>query len=169
MSEDAPPIDRLVEGAYAELRRLAERYLGSADRTLQPTAVVHEAYLKLAATDPEAWADREHFLAVAARAMRQILVDAARRRLADKRGGDRSRVTLTGLPEAGPDGLDTLSLDEALTRLGALDPRQARVVELRFFGGLTVPEVAQVLDQSTATVERDWRRARAWLRVQLDG
>lgn len=161
------PVGELVEGAYAELRRLAEKYLGAPGQTLQPTAVVHEAYLKLAQSHPDAWESREHFLAVAARAMRQILVDAARRRLTAKRGGDRARVTLTGLAEGSESGLDALVLDDALSRLALVDERLSRVVELRFFGGLSVPEVAQVLGQSSATVERDWRKARAWLRVQL--
>lgn len=136
-----------------------------ASHTLQPTALVHEAFLKLVDRDAVEYADRGHFLAVAATAMRQILIDHARTRGAAKRGGDRRRVALEDAPVngAGADQLDLLALDEALTRLAALDGRQARVVELRFFGGLSVKETGEALGVSPRTVELDWRMAKAWL------
>jgi len=158
-----------VEDVYAHLRAVAGTYFRgrAANHTLQPTALVHEAWLRMAKSD-SAPTDREHFMAVAARAMRQILVDHARRRGAQKRGGDRERISLTGLPGDAPGELDVLAVDAALTELAQLNERQARIVELRFFGGLTVPETADALDVSVATVEKDWRRARAWLYGKLE-
>lgn len=154
---------------YAQLRAVASRYLaGGGALTLQPTALVHEAWLRLAGTNADgvAWRDRAHFCAVAARAMRQALVDHIRRRSADKRGGGWERVTLTGV--LGPDaGVELLALEGALEQLQALDPRQARIVELRYFGGLSVAEVADCLEVSVSTVEKEWRAARAWLGVAL--
>ena len=139
------------------------------DHTLQPTALVHEAYLRLFPEQAADWADRSHFLRCAARAMRQILVDHARRRNRRKRGGDRNRVPLDSgvafVSDQRPDIL--LALDEALTRLEALDPRQAEVVELLYFTGMTQPEAAEALRVSPRTINREWRLARAWLREQV--
>lgn len=155
---------------YDQLRRIAGRYLaGQAQRyTLQPTAVVHEAYLRLVRPGA-AWQDRAHFVALAATAMRQILTDQSRRRSAEKRGGGRAHITLTGVAASTTDvdAVEVLALDRALTKLAALSPRQARIVELQHFGGLTVDEVAEVLDVSKSLVEKEWRRARAWLRSEL--
>ena len=140
-----------------------------AGHSLQATALVNEAYLRLINARDVAWHDRAHFLAVAARAMRRILVDHARAVQAEKRGGRQFAVSLTEAEGFGtsPD-LDLLRVNEALERLAALDPDQARVVELRFFGGLTIEEAAEALRVSHATVERDWKMARAWLRRELD-
>jgi RNA polymerase sigma-70 factor (ECF subfamily) len=152
---------------YAGLRRLADRYLMGAS-TLQPTALVHEVFLRLGRQELGVCADREHFLAIAATAMRQIAVDHARRRNAAKRGGDWARVTLDGVPAQGAGNpMDVLDLDRVLGRLAGLSPRQAKIVELRLFAGMTVAEVAQLLAVSVATVEKDWRQARAWMRVEL--
>jgi len=139
---------------------------GRAGATLSTTALVHEAYVKLRPARAGAWAGRAHFFGAAARAMRDVLVDAARRRAAEKRGGGAVLVTLGDAAEAvRPDEL--LALDEALVRLGALDVRQLRVVEYRFFAGLTAAETADALGVSTSTVEREWRGARAWLAREL--
>lgn len=141
-----------------------------AGHTLQPTALVNEVYLKLARSPITDDVPKSAFLAIAARAMRQVLIDHARGRLADKRGGDWHRVTLgTGFAESELDALDLIALDEALTKLTAQDERLGRVVELRFFGGLTIDEAAQVLSVSHATVESDWKFARAWLKQRLEG
>ncbi len=153
---------------YDQLRGLARGYLRSASHTLQPTALVHEAFLRMM-RQPGGWQDRNHFIGVAATAMRQILVDHARRRAAGKRGGGRTPVTLTGLPDAGPAVYDLLALDRILSRLTQLSERQARIVELRCFGGLTVDEVAEVLGISGSLAEKEWRRARAWIRRELAG
>ena len=164
---------RLLELVYEQLRALAASYLRGerAGHTLQPTALVHEAFLRLQAGSPVRYQNHTHFFAVAARAMRQVLVDHARRRAAAKRGGDPERVTLDDGLQLGGDAesrvIDVLALDEALERLGKLDERQARVVELRFFGGLTIDEAARVLEVSTDTVEDDWAMARAWLKRTL--
>jgi RNA polymerase sigma-70 factor (ECF subfamily) len=152
---------------YEGLRRLADRFLLGAS-TLQPTALVHEVYLRLGRQEMGFYADREHFLAIAATAMRQIAVDHARRRRAAKRGGDWARVTLEGVPAQGDEhALDVLDLDRVLGRLAELSPRQAKIAELRLFAGMTVPEAAELLAVSVATVEKDWRQARAWMRVEL--
>lgn len=155
-------------GVYDALRGLAAAYLHRerADHTLEPTALVHEAYIKLAGKDD--WKSQTHFQAVAANAMRQILVDHARAKKTQKRGGDRLRVTLSAeaAAEGGPD-IDILALDEALTRLASIDERKARVVELRFFGGLTCAEAAEEVGVSPKTAEADWYFARAWLRERL--
>jgi len=169
---DHAALDALVPIVYEELRRVAEaRMRGeAADHTLQPTALVHETYARLAEA-AVAWDDRAHFFAVAAGTMRRVLVDHARARGRAKRGGDRVQVTLVdGLAASdGPVDHDLLDLDAALERLADLDARKARIVELVFFTGLTQPEVADVLDISIATVERDLRAARAWLGAQLSG
>jgi RNA polymerase sigma factor (TIGR02999 family) len=132
--------------------------------------LVHEAFVKLVESDAKEWEDRTHFFAVAATAMRQILTDHARARAADKRGGDRARVTLDeGALSIEPADLDLVALDEALSELEDYDARKHRVVELRFFGGLTAEETARVLKVSLTTVESDWRAARAWLQMKLKG
>ena len=157
---------------YAELRALAASFLGRerVGHTLQPTALVHEAWIRLSSEDDERWADRAHVFAVSAQVMRRVLVDHARRKQAAKRGGDRERITLSPDITPSPDAeeVDLLALDEALDRLAALDERQARVVELRFFAGLTVEEAAEALGVSERTVAGDWRLARAWLSRALD-
>jgi RNA polymerase sigma factor (TIGR02999 family) len=163
------PLDALFARVYDELRGLAHRVRdGRAGETLNTTALVHEAYLKLFPSRKLEWQSRAHFFAVAARAMRQVLVDAARHRQAQKRGGDVRLVTLGDGEHAAPLPLEELiALEDALTRLAALDDRRVRVVELRFFTGLTVPEIAEVLGVSVPTVEREWRSARAWLTREM--
>lgn len=160
-------LDRLVPLVYDDLRRIAHAHLRreAGPRTLQATALVHEAYVKIAAGNPLTAEDRTHFLAIAARAMRQILVDQARRRSTSKRGGGWLRTTLSSGSEAVEvDPYELLDLDRALQEL---EPRQRQVVELRFFGGLEEAEVAEVLQQSTRTVRRDWVKARARLYRRL--
>jgi len=171
---DPNATDRLLPLVYDELRALAASYFvrQSAGHTLQPTALVHEAYLRLAGNESIEWQSRAHFMAVAARAMRQILINHARDKAAAKRGGDRQRVTLEqAVTPRIDDGreIDLLALDMALQNLARLSERQARIVELRFFGGLTIDETAHVLGVGTTTVEDDWRLARAWLARQLKG
>jgi RNA polymerase sigma factor (TIGR02999 family) len=138
---------------------------------LQATALVHEAYVRLIDQRQVRWRNRAHFFGVAASMMRRILVDQARVRRAEKRGGKLDRVTLSGidLPSDAPDEIDVLALHGALERLAAFDPRQERIVELRYFGGLTIEETAEVLAISEATVVREWTIAQAWLRVELSG
>jgi RNA polymerase sigma factor (TIGR02999 family) len=168
--EDRDAVDALVDHVYATLRRMAGRQMGAerVDHTLSPTALVHEAYLKLVDQHQLDWRDRAHFYAVAARIMRRVLIDHARRKLAGKRGGDQVRVTFSdevGGVVAGPESL--IELDHALDRLEELSPRQRQVVELRFFGGMTHEEVAAVLGVSVPTVRRDWRLAQAWLQREM--
>jgi RNA polymerase sigma factor (TIGR02999 family) len=157
---------------YGELRALAGGLFRSQkkDHTLQPTAVLHEAWLKMA-NAPAAYADRVHFFAVAARAMRQVLVNHARDAAAEKRGGgaERRRVTISEAAAAGggSDPLDVIALHDALDELKALEPRQAQIAELRFFGGLTTPETAEALGVATRTVELDWKMAKDWLARRL--
>src|SRR5512135_2443203 len=165
-------LDALVPHVYGELRRQADRYLRGqrAGHTLQATALVHEAFLRLVDQTHVSFKDRALFFAVASRAMRQILVDHSRRRHAGKRGGDATRLVLEdGTASVEPRGVDLMALDGALARLEELDPGQARLVELRFFGGLTVEETAVVLGCSPATVKRSWNSARAWLFGELGG
>lgn len=161
----------LGQATYNQLRRMAAANMQGQAALLQPTAVVHEAWMKVARHRPDIFADRAHFLSLAARAMRQIIVDHARARAAVKRGGDRVQVSLSGVDEAtGDDELhDVLTINAQLDALAEVDPRRARVVELKFFGGMTTPEIAAALEASVSTVERDWRIARAWLRSQLAG
>lgn len=165
LDEDFMPV------VYAELRRLAAHYLRGErpGQTLQPTALVHEAYLRLRKDRPDRWQNRAHFCAIAAHAMRQILIERARARGALKRGGGQPRVTFDeSLPAAAPDAaIDLVALDAALDRLAALDAAQARIVELRFFGGLSIEETADALEISPATVKRHWAVARAWLLKEL--
>jgi RNA polymerase sigma factor (TIGR02999 family) len=175
-SGDRGALDALLPAVYAELRRQAERVLRreASGHTLQPTALVHEAWLRLVEQRPGGLEGRAHFVAVAARCMRQVLVDAARARRADKRGGGVQAVTLdpqADLPvhaAADEAGLDVLALDEALQRLAVIDPQQARLVELRYFVGLTLDETATALGVSAATVSREWAVARRWLRRELE-
>ena len=160
----------LFADVYAELRALAARYLRRERKshTLQPTALVHEAYFKLVGQTRVDWHGRAHFMATAAHAMRQILVDHARRHSAAKRGGNRHRIALDDNLVIEPDrNVDLLALEDALTRLTKLDPRQAQMIELRFFGGLSVAEVAKVMGISKRSVEREWTMVRAWLRREL--
>lgn len=166
----AVPVAQLYERVYDQLKTLARRVrAGRAGETLNTTALVNEAYLKLAAGKSQSWNDRAHFFAIAARAMRQILVDSARRRMASKRGGgDRWMVSLDETAHSAPMRAEHLiALDEALSRLTKIDPRRASVVEYRYFAGLTAAETAKVLQVSSATIERDWRTARAWLASAL--
>jgi RNA polymerase sigma factor (TIGR02999 family) len=169
---DAGALDDLFRHVYAELRSLAHRVrAGRAGDTLSTTELVHEAYLKLVPSTDVEWQSRAHFFGVAARAMRQVLVDAARRRLAGKRGGgEELAVTLDEMLHAAPvRSAELIALDDALHRLAVLDPRRARVVEYRFFAGLPVRDIAHLLDVSSGTVERDWRAARAWLATEISG
>jgi RNA polymerase sigma factor (TIGR02999 family) len=166
---DANAAESLVPLIYDDLRALAARYMRNepADHTLQPTALVHEAFLRLVDTERVEWRTRAHFMAVAARTMRRILVDHARRRRAIKRGGGKKVTLVEGMAFHEQRPLDLVALDDALAALAGIDERQSSVVELRFFGGLGVEEIAEVLDVSTATVKRDWRFARAWLLKEL--
>lgn len=160
----------LMTQVYGELRRLARKYMRAerANHTLQATALVNEAYLRLMGQQGVTWQDRAHFFAAAAQLMRHILVDHARARRADKRGGEQQQVTLTeALASEENKTVEVLALHEALEKLANLDPRQARVVELHFFGGLTFGEIAYILDASERTVKRDWTMARAWLKLAL--
>jgi RNA polymerase sigma factor (TIGR02999 family) len=169
---DRQALDQLLPMIYAELRRTAARQLREkrAVHTLQPTALAHEAYLKLVGQREVQWQNRAHFLGCAAQAMRHILVDYARGRAAAKRGGGDARVTLTeGAAVAEERGIDVLALEEALGRLEQLNARQCRVVELRYYGGLSIEETAEVVGVSPATVKNDWVIARAWLHRQLCG
>lgn len=168
---DEAALAALFPRVYEDLRALAGDFFRreQVGHTLQPTALVHEAYARLIGATETSWQNRAHFFAVAARAMRQILADHARRKKALKRGGpDRARVTLSGLrtpPTVSP--VDLLALDEALAKLDRIDPRQGRIVELRFLAGLSVEETAHVLGVSEPMVKREWRMARAWLRREL--
>ncbi len=169
---DPEALARLMPLVYDQLRRLAQSYLNNErqDHTLQATALVHEVYLRLAGKRRPRWRDREHFFAVAALIMRRILVDRARRRGRLRHGGDSVRVTLApDLAWVDPGAVDLLALDQALSRLAVLDARRARLVELRFYAGLTLEETAEALSVGTATVVREWRLARAWLNRELRG
>jgi RNA polymerase sigma factor (TIGR02999 family) len=169
-ASDERAISKLLPVVYDELRRLARHYLRRErpGQTLQATALVHEAYLRLLKDKSPGWKNRTHFVAIAAVSMRQILVERARARNAVKRGGEHLRVTLDEARIGGEGApIDFLALDEALTRLAQLDPQQARIVELRYFGGSTVEETADVLGISAATVKRGWVMAKAWLKREL--
>ena len=162
-----PGSDEMMATVYDELRRLAVAYFRSqpSGHTLQPTALVHEPFLRLANTSE--FESREHFFAIAATAMRQVLASHARKRRALKRGGDLTQVTLTGLQLPDAAGIDLVTLDNTLEQLEQLSPRQANIVICRFFGGLTLPEIAKTMGVSLTTVEKEWRRARAWLAAEL--
>lgn len=163
---DRAALDALMPAVYRELRRLAARYLARERKgqSIQATMLVHEAYLRLFKAKGLQWQNRPHFMAIAAHSMREILVERARARDASKRGGGRARVTMDdALAQVPETPIDVLALNEALDRLAAIDRQQARIVELRYFGGLTVEEVADAIGVSPATVKRDWTAARAWL------
>jgi RNA polymerase sigma factor (TIGR02999 family) len=170
---NAAVLEKLLPLVYDELRRRAGAYLRQErpGHTLQPTALVHEAYLKLVGGSSIDWKDRAHFFGVAARAMRQVLVDHARARQTAKRGEGQVRVELdaAGAVAAPARSVDLLDLDRALSRLAALDERQSRLVELRLFAGLTIEESAEVLRVSHATVSREWKHAEAWLQREMAG
>ncbi len=171
-SGDRFAAEQLFANVYAELRTLAARYLRRErkDHSLQPTALVHEVYLKLVGQTCVDWQGRAHFLAIAAHAMRQILVDHARHNRAAKRGGNRHRIALhDDLVIESHRDVELLALEDALAKLAKLDPCQAQMIELRFFGGLTIAEVAKVMEMSKRSVERDWTMVRAWLRGELGG
>ena len=174
-TEHPSSAEKLFPVVYDELRRLARGYMSRepAGHVLQPTALVHEAYLKLVDQTRADWKGKTHFFAVGARVMRRLLVDHARERDAAKRGAGWQRVTLSGASGSDPgDGMapeQLLDLNAALERLAALDEREARVVTLRYFGGLTVEQVAEVLGVAPRTVDNDWRHAQAWLRHELSG
>lgn len=167
---DREAADKLMLLVYNELRRLAASYISRqrSDHTLQPTALVHEAYMKLVDLSHVDWQDRAHFFAVAARTMRHILVDHARAVAADKRGGAAHKIALDdAISFSDQPDIDLLLLNEALNQLALQDEQQSRIVEMRFFGGLTVEETAAVLKISPATVKREWSTARAWLFRQM--
>ncbi len=164
---DGEAREQLVPLVYDELRRVAQRYMQSERQiTLQPTALVNEAYLRLAATDVP-WTGRKHFFAVAAGIMRRLLVDEARRRRAEKRGGGEPMLTFDEMLLPIERAEELIALDEALEDLASLDQRKGRVVELRFFAGLTIADTAEILEVSPATVERDLRMAKAWLTDEM--
>jgi RNA polymerase sigma-70 factor, ECF subfamily len=169
---DQGALARLTPRVYRTLRRIAGHQLQDerAGQTLQPTALVHEAYLQLIDVTNVDWQHRAHFFAVSAQIMRHILLDRARRRVTVKRGGNVERVNLEQLPDLGSDrASELIALDDALNALAGVDARKARVVELRFFGGLSVEETAAVLAISPETVMRDWKFARSWLQSELSG
>jgi RNA polymerase sigma factor (TIGR02999 family) len=168
-----PDIDALIEATYAELHRLAELYLRHEQhKSVQATELINEAYLRMAKGPTQHFHDRAHFVAIAAISMRRLLVERARARAATKRGGIQVQITLDdallrGGDEAGV--IDLIALDRALHELARLDEKEARIVDLRYFGGLTVEETAAAMDLSTATVKRHWKHAKAWLHVALNG
>ena len=167
---DAGALDTLLPLVYSELRNMAHRYLSRErrDHTLQPTAVVHEAFLRLVKQRRVEWKNRSHFFAVAAQSMRRILVDHARARATDKRGGGQTLISLdASTAGAAPRAVDLITLDEALCQLERLDVSKAKVVEMRFFGGLTIDETAEALGASPSTVKREWAFARAFLYREL--
>ena len=168
-SGDEEAADELYAVVYEELRGIARSFMAMErpDHTLQPTAVVHEAYIRLLGADAPRWENRGHFFGAAARAMRRILVDHARRKVSLKRGGERQRVELRDPVAPGTKPEDLLDLDQALARLEAKDETMVRVVELRYFAGLTVDETAEVLGVSPRSVNRAWTGARAWLRREM--
>ena len=167
---DAAALEQLIPAVYQELRRMAERYLRSecSGHTLQPTALVHEAYLRLIDQTRVEWQNRAHFFGVAAQMMRRILVDHAKTKQRVKRGGNAVNLSLEEALDYGQDrAAELIALDDALHALATFDSRKSRVVELRYFGGLSVEETAQVLEIAPKTVTRDWNMAKAWLNQQL--
>ena len=169
--EDRGALDRLTPVVYDELRRMAAGFLRRQrpDHTLQPTALVHEAYVRLAGDNKVVWKNRAHFFGIATNAMRHILVDHARRRTAAKRKGASRPVSLDDTVIAQERPQDVIALDDALRELAEADPRRSRIIELRFFGGLTAEEISEVVGASESTVQRDLRTAQAWLSHQLGG
>jgi RNA polymerase sigma factor (TIGR02999 family) len=170
---DSSAANRLLPIVYDELHAIAKRAFasqGTVENTIQPTMLVHDVFMKLSKKTDIEWESRAHFFAIAAKAARDLLVDHARRNQAAKRGGDWSRITLTGLGSSSTDErmIGIIDLEEALQKLGEIAPRQEQIVEMRFFGGLTTEEVARVLQVSERTVMYDWRMARAWLRDYLE-
>jgi RNA polymerase sigma factor (TIGR02999 family) len=170
-SGDEQAFDALMPIVYAELHRLAHRHLRgwSPDHGLQTTALVHEAYLRLLGSRQVGWQNRAHFFALAARLMRRVLVDAVRAQRSQKRGGRAPHVPLDDSAPAPPARRDLVALDDALNALAEIDPGKARIVELRYFGGLTAEETAEVMGVSRITLEREWRVARLWLTRELKG
>ncbi len=167
---DRSALDQLLPLVYSELRRLAQSYLRRQknDFILQPTVLVHEAYMKLVHQEQTSWQNRAQFYGLAAKIMRDLLVDHARRVRAEKRGGGNYSLSLSAADRVGSEpNLDLLALDEAMTELAVIKPRHCQIVEMRFFGGLTIEETAEVLSISHATVERDWSFARVWLYQRL--
>lgn len=162
-------LDELMPHVYQELRALAARQMRRerANHTLQTTGLVNEAFLKLVHQDGVQWANRSHFFAIAATAMRRVLVDYARERAAQKRGGEAERVSLDRVQISVNPDVDLIDLEDCLLRLEKLDPQQVKIVELRYFAGCTIEEVAQALQISPSTVKREWRMARVWLRAEL--
>jgi RNA polymerase sigma factor (TIGR02999 family) len=170
-ASDAGNVSEILPLVYDELRRLARRYMARErpGQSLQATALVHEAYLRLIKGKERPWRNRAHFYAIAANSMRRILVERARARGAAKRGGSRVRVSMNEEIVAGGSSIDLLALDEALSKLAGFDPQLAHIVELRFFGGLSIEETAEAVSTSPATVKRSWSMARAWLKRELSG
>lgn len=170
-ADSSESLDRLLPIVYDQLRAIAGNQMKQErrDHTLSPTALVHEAYLKLIDQQRVTWQNRAHFFAISAQIMRRILINHAEKKSAAKRGGDQIRVTLSEHSDPGSDSKieDLLSLNEALNRLAKLDETQAKIVEMRYFGGLTNPEIAEVLKVSESTVQRSWSVARAWLHREL--
>src|SRR6185369_15679335 len=167
---DQVAFEKLLPLVYDELHRIAGRYMARQQHghTLQTTGLIHEAYLRMANQEEKRWENRAHFFAVAATVMRHILVDHARARQRDKRGGDALKVSLDeAIAKADDRALEITALDDALKTLATFDQQQSRIVELRFFGGLTMEEIAEAIGISLSTVEREWRAARAWLGRQL--
>jgi RNA polymerase sigma factor (TIGR02999 family) len=167
---DNAALDELIPVVYGELRRIAGNFMRRQNpgHTLQASALVNEAFLRLVDSNKVNWQSRTHFFAVSAQLMRRVLVDAARRRNSQKRGGDRFRITFDDrIDISDEDETDLVALDEAMTRLADLNPRHSRIVELRYFGGLTEEQVAETLNISARTVRRDWSVARAWLYREL--
>ncbi len=169
---DKDAINKLMDYVYEDLKQRASVYMQNErpDHTLQTTGLVHEAFIKLVDKNEIEWTDRNHFLAIASKVMRRIIVDYARRRKRDKRGGKHENLPLEEARYASQKGIsqvDLIALDEALHKLATFDERQAKIVELKYFGDMTLDEIAEILDVSKTTVKRDWNIAKAWLRRQL--
>jgi RNA polymerase sigma-70 factor, ECF subfamily len=167
---DPAALEQLTPHVYRELRRIAGHFMRNErpGGTLQATALVHEAYLRLIDVRKVDWQDRAHFFAVSAQMMRRVLLDAARKRATGKRGGDISRINLDEIPDISSGrGKELIALDDTLQALAKIDPRKAQIIELRYFGGLSVEETAEVLKISVDTVMRDWKLARAWVMMQM--